>query len=183
MSPAPPPRTRDTSLLNDPEEYVMLSTAQSGMLGQKTATSAGTIQPTPGPPAQPNPLGGLPSQPTSTYAEPPSHQQTQQGNVPTKPNLILSNELFISPSTELTTQSAPPPVPSREHRPVIGVAPSPAVDETRLNNLQGELKEANEKVNEYQNKLNKSEEKLSLAEREKIRLEEVLCEVPERFCG
>ncbi|XP_028416054.1 coiled-coil domain-containing protein 91-like [Dendronephthya gigantea] len=199
ISPSPPPRTQDTNLLNDPGEYAMLSTAHSGIPGQKTTATAGSIQTPTGPPTQPNPLSGLPPQLTSSHGELPHNQQAQQSNMPTKSNLIPSNELFITQSTELTTQSAPPrvpqsapppvpqsappPVPSREHRTVTAVAQSPAVDETRVNNLQGELKEANEKMNDYQNKLHISEEKLSLAEREKIRLEESLEEMKKRYAA
>ena len=130
-----------------------------------------TQQPPPhaGPPTNAMPLkGDVPFQTTSVVGGTPTQQAQSQATLHAKPNLIPANDLFISPSTEITTQSAPP-IPSRERRSTS----EPVVDESRLNEVQGELKEANDKLNDCQNQIQVSEEKLSLAEREKIRLEKV----------
>ena len=148
---------------------------------QLTASHGGT--PTQQPPSHtalpihPSPLkGDVPSQLTASHGGTPTQQMQHQAGILTKPNIIPSNDLFISPSREVTVQSAPP-IPSREHRTTSGPVQSPVVDETRQNKIQGELKEANDQVNDYQNKLQVSEEKLSLAERETIRLEKVLYDI------
>lgn len=153
----------------------MLSAAQSGVSGQMTSVSA-QQPPTHGSsPTQPSPLKvHIPSQPATSHgAGTPSKQVQQQAAIHTTPNLTPSNDLFVSPSREVTMESAPP-IPPREHRTTSGSA---AVDDAKLNKVQQELKEANEKVNNYENRLQVSEEQLSLAEREKIRLEKVQCEV------
>ena len=103
----------------------------------------------------------------------PSIQQTQQQDKTSAMlNVAPVNDVFISSSKEETMQSAPP-IPPRGHQQTGDVARSAVVDEAKLNKVEGELKEANEKVNDYQNKLQVSEENLSLAERERVRLEKV----------
>ncbi|CAB4011992.1 Hypothetical predicted protein [Paramuricea clavata] len=130
-------------------------------------------------PIHPRPLkDDVPSQLTASHGGTPTQQMLHQAGILTKPNTIPSNDLFISPSREVTVQSAPP-IPSREHR--SGPVQSLVVDETRLNKVQGELKEANDQVYDYQNKLQVSEEKLSLAERETIRLEKSLEEMKKKY--
>ncbi|CAB4019440.1 Hypothetical predicted protein [Paramuricea clavata] len=181
------PQTQSGNLLlgDSGGEYATLSTAQSGAPGQMSLSQG--ILPTQQPPSHtalpihPRPLkGDVPSQLTASHGGTPTQQMQHQAGILTKPNIIPSNDLFISPSREVTVQSAPP-IPSREHRTTSGPVQSPVVDETRLNKVQGELKEANDQVNDYQNKLQVSEEKLSLAERETIRLEKSLEEMKKKY--
>ena len=153
----------------------MLSAAHSGVPGQMTSTltSVSAQQPTThrGSPTQPSPLNvHISSQPATSHGTGTSRQQVkQQAAILSTPNVTPLNDVFVSPSREVTMESAPP-IPPREHRTSSG---STAVDDTKLNKVQQELKEANEKVNSYENRLQVSEEQLSLAEREKIRLEKV----------
>ena len=181
---APLPQAQSTNLfLSDPGgEYATLSTAQSGLPSQVSLPNQQA--PHIGIPTHPSPLkGDVPSQPSPTLGRIPT-QQTQpqttqpQTGIHTTSNVIPSNDLFISPSIEIPMQSAPP-IPSRQHRSAGGPAQTQSgVDDARLNIVQGELKEANDKINDYENKLQVSEEKLSLAEREKIRLEKVTNKPP-----
>ena len=153
----------------------MLSAAHSGVPGQMTSTltSVSAQQPTThrGSPTQSSPLNvHISSQPAASHGTGTSPQQVQrQAAIHSTPNVTPLNDVFVSPSREVTMESAPP-IPPREHRTSSG---STAVDDTKLNKVQQELKEANKKVNSYENRLQVSEEQLSLAEREKIRLEKV----------
>ena len=151
--------------MSDPGgEYATLSTAQSGVPGQMSLPNLQHGQLTNASPLK----GDPPFQPTSVLGGTPTHQPQPQAAVHIKPNAVPVNDIFISPSKEITTQSAPP-VPSRERRNTNELA----VDEAKLGKVQGELTEANDKLNDYRNQMQVSEEKLSLAEREKIRLEKV----------
>ena len=107
-----------------------------------------------------------------------------------------TNTLFISPTTEITTQSSPAlqadpsfmnnvqaPLAQKHSPGIFPVAmptecgPSPGAtvnDIGKLTEVQEQLEKSNIKLAEHENKLQESEKKLSLAEWEKLRLEEVL---------
>lgn len=107
-----------------------------------------------------------------------------------------TNTLFISPTTEITTQSSPAlqadpsfmnnvqaPLAQKHSPGIFPVAmptesgPSPGAtvnDIGKLTEVQEQLEKSNIKLAEHEHKLQESEKKLSLAEREKLRLEEVL---------
>ena len=130
------------------EDYTVLKLPSKSQMPMQPHQGGTTSQT---PPSQANVLlGGVSIPPNS-----------QQSDITSQPNAIPPNEQCISPSREVIVQSRPP-------------AEESSVDKARLNKVNEQLKEANEKATDYHDRLVTSEEKLSLAEREKIRLEEVL---------
>ena len=145
-------------------------------------------------------MGGLTSVFPAQQSANSTVQNTVNSQTPAtaEPPVASTNEAIISPTTEMTIESSPmEPFKGGPTQSNISQSPAPQnstpnifpihdtsksntpfhgkedTNSSKFTEMQEKLEKSNLKAVDYENKLQESEKKLSLAEREKIRLEEV----------